>query len=181
MKKIVIYQSKYGSSERYAKWLAESAGCQAVNAADAGKINFDSHDIIIFGGALYVGKINGISVLTNKWEMLKSKRLIVFIVGLEGLGNKDYLQSIIDNNFNAEQKKIIKFFHLKGSIDYKKLNPLYKIMMFIRKISLKYKKDSDLSEEEKEFLSLYGKPADFVRRDALKPVEDYIAQIERTE
>ena len=32
MNSIVIYKSKYGSTESYAKWIADELGCEAVDA-----------------------------------------------------------------------------------------------------------------------------------------------------
>ncbi|MCL2485734.1 MAG: flavodoxin domain-containing protein [Endomicrobia bacterium] len=180
MKKIVIYKSKYGSTACYASWLAEALNCQAVSAVNVKTLNLGDYDIIILGGALYLGNIGGKSILTDQWDALKNKHLIVFTVGLENTKNADWQQSIINRNFNDEQRQIIKFFHLKGSINYQKLNFLYKILMFLRKAEIKYKKDSARSEEEKEFLAVYGKSDDFVKKDELKPIEDYIAQIERS-
>ena len=34
MKSIVVYESKYGSTERYAKWIGEELGCRVSNISE---------------------------------------------------------------------------------------------------------------------------------------------------
>ena len=37
MKSIIIYESKYGSSEKYAKWLGEALSCEVAKRKNADK------------------------------------------------------------------------------------------------------------------------------------------------
>ena len=63
---LVIYKSKYGATERYAKWIAEDLGCEAIPAKEAKLKRIRDYDMLIFGGGLYAGTIGGISKLITR-------------------------------------------------------------------------------------------------------------------
>ena len=65
MNTIVIYKTKYGATKKYAQWISEELGCEAV---DAKKITVDDilkYDTIVYGGGLYAEIINGVHILTK--------------------------------------------------------------------------------------------------------------------
>lgn len=172
-KTVVIYSSKYGSTRKYATWLAEELKCCIYDNKDSVKINFNEFETVILGGGLYAGGISGASVITKNWEELKGKNIIIFTVGLADPENTEY-KSIIDRNFSAVQKESIKFFHLRGGIDYKKLGLIHKIMMAMLMVTLKNKKESELSEDTKYMIETYGGKVDFVKRQLLNPIIGYL-------
>ena len=77
--------------------------------------------MIIFGGGLYASGINGISIITKNYDLIKEKDIIVFTVGLADPNIEEQFIPIINKNFTDEMKEKIKIFHLRGGIDYKKL------------------------------------------------------------
>lgn len=169
MKTIVIYESKYGSTERYARWLAEMLNCSAVRAADVKKVNLSSCETIILGGRLDAGGIGGAAVLKKQWDAIKQKKIVVFTVGLANPANTDYKQ-IIEKNFSDEQQKAISFFHLRGGIDYQRLGPVHKVMMSMMNTLIKRKQESEISDEDRQFQAAYGACIDFVSKDTLQPI-----------
>lgn len=176
--KIVIYQSKYGSTERYAKRLAEDLGCEAVRSGCAKKLRFDDYGTVIFGGGLYAGGIGGVSLITSNWDALKHKRVAVFTVGLADPASADY-KPIIDKAFNDEQKRAVRVFHLQGGIDYKKLSLAHRAAMGMLVTILKRKNDADRSEEDTQLIATYGKAVDFVNFETLQPIKDYVSRQEK--
>ena len=58
MKIAVIYASKYGSTETYARWIAEEldAGLYLVKAVSAEMLQ--DYDAVIYGGGLYAGGVD---------------------------------------------------------------------------------------------------------------------------
>ncbi len=47
---ILIYQSKYGATEKYVRWLAEIAGFAYVNAKKARPEKTEQYDILVLCG-----------------------------------------------------------------------------------------------------------------------------------
>lgn len=173
MKNIVIYKSNYGTTKHYAAWLADMLGCRAVSADGIKNVNLDEYDTIILGGGLYAGGIGGAAVLKKQWDAVKRKKVVVFTVGLADPADTDYKQ-IIDKNFSSEQQKTIRFFHLRGGISYKRLGSVHKVMMAVMKTLIKRKKESEISDEDRQFLVTYGKHLDFVSKDTLRPIVKYV-------
>ena len=61
MKSIVIFSSKTGNTEKYAKWIAEELGTKAVPANKVKVKDLKDHDTIIYGAGIYAERINGIN------------------------------------------------------------------------------------------------------------------------
>ena len=51
MKKIVVYTSKTGFAQKYAEWIAEELGCEAVSCKKYAKSAKDE-DLVIYGGGI---------------------------------------------------------------------------------------------------------------------------------
>ena len=49
---IVIYKSKNGSTEKYAKWIAETLDCKEIKTEDFSKKDFKNYEKIISGGCI---------------------------------------------------------------------------------------------------------------------------------
>lgn len=47
MKSIVIYNSQTGFTKKYAEWISEATGCEAVEFKTASKMNLFEYDAIV--------------------------------------------------------------------------------------------------------------------------------------
>ena len=77
----IIYQSKYGSTEKYAKWLCEEIGGDLYKKSEISISDLKKYDTIIYGGGLYITGIAGFSFIKNNYKHLEDKNIIVFAVG----------------------------------------------------------------------------------------------------
>ncbi len=180
---IVIYKSKYGSTEQYAKWISDKLCCDMLSIEKVTNNILISNDIIIFGGGLYAGGIAGISIITNNWELVKDKDIILFTVGLSDPyieENKDNLKKIIDKALSEKQRERIKIFHLRGSMDYKKLSFAHKSMMKMLKTMLSKKSEEELTDENKTLLKTYGENIDFKDEETITPIIDYVLKLSKS-
>ena len=50
MKTVVIYKSRYGYTEKYAKWLSEKLNADLFEAAEIRSLDFSEYDTVIYGG-----------------------------------------------------------------------------------------------------------------------------------
>ena len=82
MKKgIVLYQSKYGATKKYAEWLAGKTGFDCVELKKAEAWQVAEYETVVLGGGIYASGIAGLSFLRKNWERLREKKLAVFAVG----------------------------------------------------------------------------------------------------
>ena len=70
MKKIIVYQSKTGFTKKYAEWMAEVLNCMTVTFKKDMK-NLNEYDLIIFGGGIMAGKVNGLEQFKTNVDLQK--------------------------------------------------------------------------------------------------------------
>ncbi|SKC91931.1 flavodoxin domain-containing protein [Maledivibacter halophilus] len=173
----VIYKSKYGSTKKYANWIAGKVGGDIFEVSNVKVKKLFSYDTIIFGGGLYASGINGVSTITKNFEKLKDKNLVVFTIGLARTDDKEIFNPIIQKNFTEQMTKKIKFFHFRGGIDYKDLSFMHKTMMAMLKKMVSKKKPEELSEDDKGILETYGKKVDFTDINTIEPLIEYVKNL----
>ena len=173
-KTLVIYKSNYGSTEQYAKWISTSLKADILNYSKVKKDIFSKYNTIIYGGGLYASGINGISIINKNFELIKDKNIIIFTVGLSKTTNKELFEPIINKNFHTDKIDKIQFFHLRGSINYKKLNLLHRTMMAMLHKTMLNKDETTLSSDDKLMLKTYGKEIDFSDVKTVLPLIKYV-------
>lgn len=170
----IVYKSKYGSTKRYAQWIAEEAKADCFECSEIEAKKLMEYDTIIYGGGLYASGIAGISIITKNFEILKDKKVIVFTVGLASTDKEEAFLPIIEKNFSKDMRDNIKFFHLRGGIDYKKLGIIHKAMMTMLKTIVSKKAPDELSDDDKGILDTYGKDVDFTDKKMIQPLLSFL-------
>lgn len=78
MKRIVVYTSKTGFTEKYAKWIAEELQCEAVELKKTDTSVLSGYDQVIYGGWVMGNMVSGYDKIKN----LNLKELLVFCCGM---------------------------------------------------------------------------------------------------
>lgn len=136
-----------------------------------------NYDTIIYGGGLYAGGVNGINLVTNNFDKLSNKKLILFTCGLADTTNKENIDSIknsISKILSKEMQDKIKVFHLRGSIDYNKLNFVHRAMMKMMYNMLCKRDPKTLKNDDKDLIATYGSIVDFTDKSTIKPIIEYV-------
>jgi menaquinone-dependent protoporphyrinogen IX oxidase len=171
-KTAVVYRTKYGSTKKYADWIAEAVGADLLDAAKIRIGDLLGYDTIIYGGGLYAGGILGFSLIKKNYEKLSGKNLIVFAVGAT-LKKEDAAKEVKEINL-PEEMRSIPFFLLRGGLNYKKMNVIDRVLMFLRVNSIKKKDPGTLDNDSKGVLATYGKVVDFTSKKAIEPIVSLI-------
>lgn len=74
----VVYQSHYGTTKKYAEWIAQALDADLLNRKKVSVSELSQYGMIIYGGGLYAGGLLGIDLVSKS----KFKHLVVFTVGL---------------------------------------------------------------------------------------------------
>ncbi|BBF45110.1 hypothetical protein lbkm_3869 [Lachnospiraceae bacterium KM106-2] len=173
----VIYESKYGATRKYAEWIAQELACDFYERKTVKVRDLDVYDTIIYGGGLYAGGVSGIDLITKNFSLLKNKNLILFTCGLADptdQQNTDHIKESLKKVLTTEMQEKIKVFHLRGAIDYSKLNLVHKAMMAMLHKVMKKKDYDSLRQEDKDMLATYGKVVDFTDKETIQPIIDYV-------
>ena len=152
MSRVIIYKSKTGHTERYARMLSKELNIPCYSYNDA---KVSENDEIIFLSYIYAYKIMGLSKILKRYKVK-----VIIAVGVLAY-SKDYLNTLKDAN-NIK----LPFFYLRGGIDYSKLN------FFFRKFLPVIGKG--IAKDDKELLNLFKNGGDFVTKDNLNEVLNYL-------
>ncbi|MFR8011189.1 MAG: flavodoxin domain-containing protein [Clostridia bacterium] len=124
---MVLYASAYGSTRRYAEYIANALGCKAVDIRRIKPQMMEEATTIIFGGWLCGGAVVGSSALEARRELLAGKHLIVFVTGAGEHAGTSRMNDIITSNFLALVPERV--FYLRGNVCYRKMHWYHKFLI----------------------------------------------------
>ena len=164
---IITYGSQYGSAEHYARKFAECTGFPVFPYREAKDLS--SYARVIHFGALYAGGVLGLRQIVPLLSLKAA--LAIVTVGLADVQDAENIQNIrnsIRRQLPEDVFRRTQFFHLRGAIDYGKLNLKHRAMM-----ALLYAKATGLPEERRNaetraMIETYGKQVCFVDDAALR-------------
>ena len=174
---VVLYHSKYGSTKKYAQWVADTLSCDLFDAKAIKPEQLQNYDVIIYGGGVYSSGVSGIDLIIKSFETIKSKHIIVFSCGISDPtddANTAPIKQSLNERLTQEMQESIKLFHVRGAIDYNKLSFLHKPLMKMLNIMLAKKDPATLSDQDKYMLSSYGKASDFTDKTMISPLVNYV-------
>ncbi|MGM0471309.1 MAG: flavodoxin domain-containing protein [Bacillota bacterium] len=171
MNSIVIYNSKTGFTKQYAEWIAAELDSDIESGAEVKKDILSKYETIIYGGGVYISKINGVKLIKDNLKLLADQEIIIFATGMAP-ARKEVITEIKDKNFSTLEQEQIKFFYLRGGFDYEQLNFVDKMLMSLLKLRLKLK--FSLNQDEQELIAAYDQPVDFTDRDNLTELFTYL-------
>jgi len=173
---LVLYKSKYGSCEKYARWIAEDTGADIFDISSFDTERLFNYDVVVFGGSLYAVGIIGLSVIKRNFDRLRDKKTIVFSVGASP-AHLEVIEEVKNNNFTDEMKEKVEYYHFRGAFDYKRLNFVDRILMcLLKKKLLRKQKKASLTNDEKGMLASYSVPVNWTNRKSIAPLVESIEE-----
>lgn len=172
-KSIIIYGTNYGTSKKYAEELAKRTRIQ-VNSYKEVDIPKDCEVIIYFGG-LYAGGVKGLKETLPAICKTAYHRLIIVTVGLadvEDEENINNIRSALSRQLPFKMYERAEIYHLRGGIDYSRLNFLHKTMMKLLYTKVKNLPEDKKNSEVRAMIETYGKQVDFVDLKKLNAIEE---------
>lgn len=166
---LVLYKSKYGSTKRYAEWIANDTNADLLEVSMVKVSDLLKYDLIIFGGFLHAVGISGVKIITDNFQKIMDKKVVIFAVGCSP-EREDAISHVSSSNFTKEMKEKISFFYLRGAFNYDKLDFVDKMMMKALKLKLERKKEKELDEDSKGLLACYDNPVDWTDKGAIAPI-----------
>lgn len=146
MKPIIIYLSKTGFTEQYAKWIGEALSCPVIPYEKRETVDLSSYDTVLYGGGIHAGMIQGIKWLKQQLPSLAGKKLVVFATGASPAGLPATAESL-KQNFTTEEYAMVKVYYLEGGLNYEKMSLPNRLLMKMMYKVLSSKKNK--TEEER--------------------------------
>lgn len=173
LKKIVIYETTYGSTESYAKRIAEELGATIKKHEQIQVEKLADYDLVIIGTCLLSGKIYDTDRIEQWINTYPDKTWGLFTVGLSNPSLTDF-EPIFKANFSEVVQKRITPFHFRGTIRYKRLNLMYGLL---DKAHINRQSSIDtvpLDDEGLNLLKTYGTIIDSRDADSIKPLIEWV-------
>lgn len=169
----VIFNSKYGSTKRYAAWIAEEINGDLLEDKNIVVNDLIKYDTIVFGGSLHAVGIKGVKMITKNYTSLEAKKIIVFAVGCSP-GYKEGVEQVYKHNFSHIPNDKINFFYLRGAFNYENLSVSDKFLMNTLKAKIQMKKVNEIDSDAKALLACYDHPVDWTDKKNINPIIECI-------
>lgn len=165
----IIYYSKHGSTEAYARRIAELTGGDLFDAHSCKYKDVADYDVIVYGGGIYSGGIKGIEMLKKGWRKgFRNKKIIVFAVGIT-IDYEENRKQCEEINFVKKLKGLPCFF-LPGAYDPSSITGVdKKIMGFTLKL-IGDGKATGQTAESAQLIDRMKNGCDMVDMDMVEPL-----------
>lgn len=170
--RVVIYQSKYGATKKYAEWLAEELSCDLVETKKVTIEQIEKYDVVILGGGIYATGIAGISFLKKHHERLKNKKIIVFAVGASPYDEKAMIV-LKERNFNAEFSHI-PCFYCRGAWNEESMSWKDRTLCNLLKKAVAKKDLATYEPWETALMQAIGSNYDWTDKENIKQIVEYV-------
>jgi menaquinone-dependent protoporphyrinogen IX oxidase len=127
-KVLVLFKSKTGFSERYARWIADDLQCDLANLAGFNKESLSEYALVIYGAGIFAGQIRDIGKIKRWMEAFPEKTWVVFATGTTPSKEK-YEELIFQSNFRKGEVRPAHFYYLIAGINYEKMSVIDRQLM----------------------------------------------------
>lgn len=188
---IVIYKSRYGTTETYARWISEELGCSAVSVDEIKKGDLKKYDTIIYGGSIRAGGIRELDKFMkwvksdlkimamyregriSKEDVIKSgvadKRILIFAVGIN-IDGEEARKQLREINFPKKYMQGLPCFCLPGEYDPSVLEGADKLVMGMAMKMLKSKREADITDDDRSLLEKMEHGCKLVDQSRIHPI-----------
>ena len=168
---VVVYTSKYGATEQYARWIGEELDCPVFSLDKFSKGQLDNYDNIIYGGGVQAGGIKGFDKF-KKWIKpligQLGKKIVVFAVGLN-VDNTDGRMQLRDINFDKGEFRQLTCYFMGGAYKPDQIKGIDKALMsMVHKMLTD--KGLNMNEDERTLLDRIEKGCNLVSREQIEPL-----------
>ena len=172
MQGIIIYQSKYGATKKYADWLCEQTGFSSVETPKAELNKVAQYETIILCGGIYASGIAGLSFLKRNISKLKNKTMAVLCVGASPYDENSF-HEIKTRNLKDELKEI-PLFYARGAWDESKMTFADRTLCRLLQKSVAKKDPSTYEPWMKALMCAAGQTCDWTDKKYLVPLLKYL-------
>lgn len=167
-KGIILYQSKYGATKKYAQWLQEKTGYDCVETKSAKLNQLTGYDTLILGGGVYASGIAGLSFLKKNIRHLSDKKIVVFCVGASPY-DETAIAQIRELHFKDELRQI-PLYYCRGAWNEEAMTFGDRTLCKMLKKALSKKDPSTYEIWENALVEAAGQTCDWTDPAYLEPV-----------
>lgn len=171
-KGIILYQSKYGATQKYADWLKEETGYDCIETKKAKLESVQNYDVIVLGGGVYASGIAGLHFLKKNIGVLSDKKIAVFAVGASPYDEKAIMQ-IREMHFKDALSDVPSFY-CRGAWDEDKMTFGDRTLCKMLQKAVAKQNPEEYEPWQKALMSAVGQKCDWTDKKYLEPLLNYI-------
>ena len=179
MRNLVAYRSRYGHARTYAEWIADEVQAELVDLAANETPDLTDAGVAVLVTPLYAGGLLGAKAFAAQAEIASDVALVGVTVGASDPTNPKNQQAYlgaIDKAFSDPIRDRMRWFHLRGGIDYPRLSLLHRLALWA--VSRKAKLDASKGDTEAQaMVDTYGRVVDFRDRATIAPVVEHVRSL----
>lgn len=169
---IIIYQSKYGATKKYANWLMEITGFDCIETPKARLEMVIQYESIVLCGGVYASSIAGLSFLKKYFRNLKGKKIAVFCVGASPY-NEKALNDIKKLHLKDELSDI-PLFYGRGAWNESRMSFKDRTLCNLLQKAIAKKNPNTYEPWMKALMSAVGKSCDWTDKKYLTSIQKYL-------
>lgn len=174
-KGVILYQSKYGATKKYADWLVEETGYDCIETKNAKVQNLQKYDVIVLGGGVYASGIAGLHFLKKNIEQLADKQITVFAVGASPYDEKAIMQ-IREIHFKDALCNV-PLFYCRGAWDEEKMKFGDRTLCRMLQKAVAKQNPEEYEPWQKALMCAVGQKCDWTDKTYLEPLLKYIEEL----
>ena len=174
-KGIILYQSKYGATKKYADWLVEETGFDCVTTKNAKIETVRNYDVIILGGGVYASGIAGLQFLKKNTNQLTDKKIAVFAVGASPY-DEGAIQQVRAMHFKDEISNV-PLFYCRGAWDEEKMKFGDRILCRMLQKTVAKQNPDEYEPWQKALMCAVGQKCDWTDKAYLEPLLKHIKEL----
>lgn len=171
---IIVYQSKYGATKKYAGWLREMTGFECTETRSARIEEAGQYGTLVLCGGIYASGIAGLSFLKKNMGRLKGSRIILFCVGASPYDEKA-LDEIRARNLRGDLQGI-PLFYGRGAWDENKMTFRDRTLCRLLQKAVAKKDPATYEPWMQALVDAAGKSCDWTDRKYLTPLMNYLKE-----
>lgn len=169
---IIMYQSKYGATQKYANWLVETTGFDCMETSKATLDIVSPYKTIVLCGGIYASGIAGLSFLKKHFRGLNGKKIAVFCVGASPY-DEQAINEIKMYNLKNELRDI-PLFYGRGAWDESRMSFKDRTLCKLLQKSIAKKDPNTCEPWMKALMCAAGKSCDWTDRKYLDSIQKYL-------
>lgn len=180
MKTAIVYCSQTGYTQKYAQWLAEELGCEAVPYAKRGLLGLDDVDALVFCSWFHAASIKGARWLKHIMGKRPHLGVVVLATGAspmpgDGWTTEEEIEGAFERTFSKDAYPNLPCFYCQGGFDYTRLGTFDKLAM---RVFFKMNEKNAGDPKTNEMLVTMRGGFDGTRRAYLAPVLEHLRSLE---
>lgn len=169
---LVLYQSKYGATRRYAEWIGAAMACKCKEVGSAGIWDVRRYQTFVLCGAVYARGITGLSFIRKYFEGLKDKQLLVLAVGANP-PTREVIENLKKRNLPPPFAHI-PLFYLRGTWREREMTLRDRMLVRTAYKALLKRDPATFVPWERTLYEVHTQEYDWVNRLDLEPLIDYL-------